>query len=222
MTVVARLRSGIAGAAAFAILGIALVGASGVEAADPACPGGKVKYYRNPMGTPDTSPVPKKDSMNMDYIPVCEDAAGESPGTVTVSVGKVQRLGVRTEEVAERSLSRTVRVFATLQFDERRQFVVAPKFSGWIEKLFVNATGDAVARGQTLFEVYSPELNVLQHEWALAGRGTYASEKLRNLDYPEGELEKLRRGERPRTVAIPSPVAGTVVEKMVVEGARFR
>ena len=62
MTVVARLRSGIAGAAAFAVLGIALAGAPPVRGADPACPGGKVKYYRNPMGTPDTSPVPKKDS----------------------------------------------------------------------------------------------------------------------------------------------------------------
>jgi membrane fusion protein, copper/silver efflux system len=222
MTVVARLRSGIAGAAAFTILGIALAGAPVVEAADPACPGGKVKYYRNPMGTPDTSPVPKKDSMNMDYIPVCEDAAGEAPGTVKVSLDKVQRLGVRTGEVQQRTLSRIVRAYASLQFDERRQYVVAPKYSGWIERLAVNATGDSVQRGQLLFEVYSPELNVLQQEWNLAGRSSYASDKLRNLDYPEAGMEKLRRGERPRTVAIPSPVSGTVTEKMAVEGARFR
>lgn len=222
MTVVARLRSGIAGAAAFAILGIALAGAPRVEAADPACPGGKVKYYRNPMGTPDTSPVPKKDSMNMDYIPVCDDTAGEAPGTVKVSLDKVQRLGVRTAEVQQRTLARTVRAYASLQFDERRQFVVAPKFGGWIEKLAVNATGDSVQRGQLLFEVYSPELNVLQQEWNLAGRSSYASDKLRNLDYPEAGMERLRRGERPRTVAIPSPVTGTVTEKMAVEGARFR
>ena len=222
MTIVASLRTGIAGAAAFAILAVALAGAPDVQAADPACPGGKVKYYRNPMGTPDTSPVPKKDSMNMDYIPVCEDATGEAPGTVKVSPDKVQRLGVRTEEVQQRVLSRTVRAFASLQFDERRQFVVAPKFSGWIEKLAVNATGDSVQRGQVLFEVYSPELNVLQQEWHLAGRGSYASDKLRNLDYPEAELERLKRGERPRTISIPSPVSGTVTEKMAVEGARFR
>jgi Cu(I)/Ag(I) efflux system membrane fusion protein len=74
----------------------------------------------------------------------------------------------------------------------------------------------------TLFEVFSPELNVLQQEWGLAGRSAYATDKLRYLDYPEAAIEKLRRGERPRTVAIPSPVAGTVVEKMAVEGARFR
>jgi Cu(I)/Ag(I) efflux system membrane fusion protein len=115
-----------------------------------------------------------------------------------------------------------VRAYASLQFDERRQYVVAPKYSGWIERLAVNATGDSVQRGQLLFEVYSPELNVLQQEWNLAGRSSYASDKLRNLDYPEAGMEKLRRGERPRTVAIPSPVSGTVTEKMAVEGARFR
>lgn len=220
MKFVAKLRPGIAGAALLAV--IAITGVGGSALADEVCPGGKVKYYRNPMGTPDTSPVPKKDSMNMDYIPVCENQTGDGPGTVKISLDKVQLLGVRSAEVQERALSRSIRTFATVQFDERRQFVVAPKFSGWIENLAVNATGDVVTRGQTLFEVYSPELNVLQQEWNLAGRSAAASDKLRNLDYPEAEVEKLRRGERPRTVSIPSPVAGTVIDKMAVEGARFR
>jgi Cu(I)/Ag(I) efflux system membrane fusion protein len=175
------------------------------------------------MGTPDTSPVPKKDSMNMDYLPVCEDAAGDGPGTVTVSPDKVQRLGVRSEAVSERPLSRTVRAFATLQFDERRQFVVAPKFGGWIEKLYVNATGDVVTVGEKLFDVYSPELNVLQQQWRLGGRSADATDKLRYLAYPETALEKLRQGDPPsRTVTIPSPVAGTVVDKIAIEGMRFQ
>lgn len=214
-------RPGFAGAVLFAMLVLGGA-ASPSQAADPDCKGGKVKYYRNPMGTPDTSPVPKKDSMNMDYIPVCEDEAGDSPGAVKINLDKVQRLGVRSAEVQERALSRIVRAFASLQFDERRQYVVAPKFSGWIEKLLVNATGDPVARGQTLFVVYSPELNVLQQEWHLAGRTGYATDKLRNLDYPEAEMEKLRRGERSRTIAIPSPVTGTVIDKTAVEGTRFQ
>jgi membrane fusion protein, copper/silver efflux system len=186
-----------------------------------ACNGGKVKYYRNPMGAPDTSPVPKKDSMGMDYIPVCEDEASDASGTVKVSLDKVQRIGVRSEEAREQALSRTIRAFALLQFDERRQYVVAPKFGGWIEKLRVNATGDRVNAGQVLFDVYSPELNVLQQEWYLAGRSEYASEKLRNLDYPAPALEELKRGKRFRTIGIPSPVNGTVIEKMAIEGARF-
>jgi Cu(I)/Ag(I) efflux system membrane fusion protein len=197
------------------------------QAASGVCNGKPPKYYRNPMGAPDTSPVPKKDSMNMDYIPVCEDEAGQSLGTVQISLDKVQRLGVRTEEVQERALSRTVRAFASLQYDERKQYVVSPKFGGWIEKLLVNATGDVVKRGQPLFDVYSPELNVLQQEYLLArglqGPQGVADNRLRNLDYPEAEFEKLRRGEKPvRVIAIPSPAAGTVVEKMAVEGMRFQ
>lgn len=63
---------------------------------------------------------------------------------------------------------------------------------------------------------------MLQQEWNLAGRSAAASDKLRNLDYPEAEVERLRRGERPRAVSIPSSVAGTMIDKIAVEGARFR
>src|ERR1041385_3998956 len=132
-------------------LGLAVM-AQPALAADP-CPGGKVKFYRNPMGAPDTSPVPKKDSMNMDYIPVCEEQAGAGAATVTISLDKVQRLGVRSEEVGERELTRNVPPFPSVQFDERKQWVVPPKFGGWIEKLLINAPGDVVSRGQPLFEV---------------------------------------------------------------------
>ena len=189
------------------------------------CSGKPAKLYRNPMGAPDTSPVPKKDSMGMDYIPVCEDeGAPENGNVVKVSLDRVQRLGVRSEFVEERTMARTVRTFASVQYDERRQVVVAPKFGGWIEKLYVNATGDIVKAGQTLFDVYSPELNVLQQEFMLS-RGTQsgAEGRLRNLDYPEAELEKLRRGDRAsRIIGVPAPEAGTVVEKMAVKGMRYQ
>ena len=44
----------------------------------------EVLYYRNPMGLPDTSPVPKKDSMGMDYIPVYADEDADD-GTLSVT-----------------------------------------------------------------------------------------------------------------------------------------
>src|SRR5205814_4010737 len=102
--------------------------------APAAAPGGerKILYYRNPMGLPDTSPVPKKDSMGMDYIPVYADEAGEA-GTVKISPERIQMLGVRTEAVARRSMARTVRAIGTVAADERRIGVVNPKFEGWIE-----------------------------------------------------------------------------------------
>ncbi|HET7157925.1 MAG TPA: efflux RND transporter periplasmic adaptor subunit, partial [Burkholderiales bacterium] len=79
----------------------------------------KILYYRNPMGLADTSPVPKKDAMGMDYIPVYEgdeQAAGEH-AAIKISTDKVQKLGVRTETAALRELTRTVRAVGTLAVD---------------------------------------------------------------------------------------------------------
>ena len=101
--------------------------------------------------------------------------------------------------------------------------MIAPKFGGWIEKLYVNATGDALTVGEKLFDVYSPELNVLQQQWRVARSRARATDKLRYLAYPETALERLRQGEPPsRTVTIPSPVAGTVIDKIAIEGMRFQ
>ena len=206
-----------------AILAAALSLAIPALAAGP-CDGGKVKYYRNPMGAPDVSPTPKKDSMGMDYIPVCEDESrATNDNSIKIDLDRVQRLGVRTETVEERPLVRSVRAFASIQYDERRQTVIAPKFGGWIEKLYVNATGDVVSPGQKLFDVYSPELNVLQQEFVLSHGAGGADGRLRNLDYPAAGLDRLRRGDRaPRTIAVPAPAAGTVVEKTAVEGMRYQ
>src|ERR1700738_2147006 len=66
----------------------------------------KILYYRNPMGLPDTSPVPKKDTMGMDYIPVyADEGSGTVPGTVAISPERIQMLGVRTEAASLRPMA---------------------------------------------------------------------------------------------------------------------
>ena len=123
------------------------------------------------MGLPDTSPVPKKDSMGMDYLPVYADEAGDARGTVRISPGRMQTLGVRTEEVAMRpALTRTMRATGALQFDERRLATVTTKVGGWIEQLAVAATGDPVQRGQVLAEIYAPDLVAAEEEYLVAAR----------------------------------------------------
>jgi hypothetical protein len=129
----------------------------------------KILYYRNPMGLPDTSPVPKKDSMGMDYIPVYADkGSGAVPGTVTISPERIQMLGVRTEAASLRPMAHTVRAVGTVAADERRIGVVNPKFEGWIEQLHVSTTGQTVRRGEPLLEVYSPDLVLAQREYLVA------------------------------------------------------
>jgi len=125
-------------------------------AALPASAKGKILYYRNPMGLPDTSPVPKKDSMGMDYIPVYEGEAGDETGTVKIGLAKVQKLGVQSAPIERRTLGRTIRAVGTVQADERRLYIVNTKFEGWIDKLYINATGETVRRGQPLMKSTPP------------------------------------------------------------------
>ena len=201
----------------------------------------KVLYYRNPMGLPDTSPVPKKDAMGMDYVPVyADEAETASSGIVRISPERVQQIGVRSEPIRRRDLVRPIRAVGTVQFDERRTFVVSTRFEGWIEKLLVNATGETVRRGQPLMQVYSPDLVLAQQEYALLSKSARADgsidgegaatrrllegaeQRLRYLDFPASEMERLKRQAEPRLiVAIPSPVAGTVIEKPALQGMRF-
>ena len=146
------------------------VTASAPAAAPTAKAERKVLYYRNPMGLPDTSPTPKKDTMGMDYIPVYD---GEEPASkeLKISTDKVQKLGVRTEAATMRELAQQVRAAGRVEIDERRLHTVAPKFEGWVERLHVNATGQPVAKGQPLFEVYSPDLVSAQREYIVAAKG---------------------------------------------------
>jgi len=206
----------------------------------------KLLYYRNPMGLPDTSPTPKKDPMGMDYIPVYEgeDEDAGTPGAanqIRISTDKIQKLGVRVEAVSLRTLGKTVRAAGRIEPNERLVHVIAPKFEGYVERLHVNVTGQAVVKGQPLFEVYSPELVSAQREYAIALQGVQAmagagSEaqagmkqlaesslaRLRNWDLsPEQVAGLVKTGEARRTITFRSPVSGIVTEKKAVQGMRF-
>jgi len=206
----------------------------------------KILYYRNPMGLADTSPTPKKDQMGMDYIPVYEgedEGADKQAGSgqVRISTEKIQRLGVKVEAVGRRMLGKTVRAAGRVEPDERRIHVVSPKFEGYVEKLHVNVTGQPVAKGQPLFEVYSPELVSAQREYAIAMQGVQAMSgassearsgmqqlaesslaRLRNWDLSSEQIATLvKTGEARRTVTFRSPVSGIVTEKKAVQGMRF-
>jgi membrane fusion protein, copper/silver efflux system len=191
----------------------------------------KILYYRNPMGLPDTSPVPKKDSMGMDYIPVYADEQDE-PGTVRVSLDKVQRIGVTTEKVEAKTISRAVRGVGTVQHDESLLTIVTVRSDGYIEQLFVNKTGQHVGKGDPLFRFYSPQIQLAQADLVVAVRAhgrdsgvggdlEGAMQKLRNLDVPDARIDEVRKTmTNPRTIDWVSPATGDVIEKNVIEGQR--
>ena len=120
--------------------------------------GARFYFYRNPMGLPDTSPVPKKDPMGMDYIPVYEGDAQEQGGAIKLSVERIQRSGVRTEPAQSLVLMQPVRAVGAVALDERRLTVVSMRSEGYVEDLFVDTTGQTVRKGEPLFRVYSPDI----------------------------------------------------------------
>ena len=195
----------------------------------------KILYYRNPMGLPDTSPVPKKDSMGMDYIAVYEGDEPSDGKTIKVSLDRVQRSGVRTEPVQARVLVRPLRAVGTVAIDERRATIVTMRSDGYVEDLFVNTTGQHVRAGEPLFRVYSSDIQqaisdlLVTKNWsqrgpAEAGSGKSiegAMQRLRNLGLSESRIREIRdSGANPRTIDWPAPADGTVIVKRIINGQR--
>ncbi len=196
--------------------------------------GREILYYRHPMGLPDTSPEPKKDSMGMDYIAVYADEQDDDGTTVKVSLDKIQRSGVKTEKVEMRSLSRAIRGVGTVHHDESRLWIVTVRSDGYVEDLFVNKTGQAVREGEALFRFYSPQIQLAQADLKVSvraqGRAPRAEaardiegamQRLRNLDVPQSRIDEVRETmTNPRTIDWASPATGHVVKKNVIEGQR--
>jgi Cu(I)/Ag(I) efflux system membrane fusion protein len=192
---------------------------------------GKIRYYRNPMGLPDTSPVPKKDSMGMDYLPVYEGEQDDD-SSVKVSAGKLQKAGVQTEAAERRALNTVVRAPGTVQEDERRKSVVSLRFEGFIDSVENVTTGSHVHKGQRLMRIYGPNLSSAAAEYLSAlnaspnaGIGNQALKgarrRLENLDAPEkfiADIERTR--EIPAYVSWPAPQDGEIVERAAVNGMR--
>ena len=180
----------------------------------------KVLYYRNPMGLPDTSPVPKKDSMGMDYIPVYE---GEDEGgnVVKVSPGKIQRTGVRTETVERRVVSRPVRVPGTVTLDERRVTVVATRSDAYVDHVENVTTGDRVRKGQPLVHIYSPEINAAAAQLIANPGFDGARRRLQNLNVAEAVIDEMERTRKvPMAITWTAPRDGVVLERTAVEGMK--
>jgi Cu(I)/Ag(I) efflux system membrane fusion protein len=199
-------------------------GASSKEGAQPAKR--KIKYWVAPMNPNYRSDKPGKSPMGMDLVPVYEEEGSEA-GEIKIDPIVMQDIGVRVAPVERRDLWRRVRTVGTVIPAEDELSVVNLRFSGWIERLYVNQTGVRVKRGQPLFEVYSPELVSAEQEYLVALRTTGAGsalakstrERLRLFGLGTGPIAELERTRAPRSeLTVTSPRTGYVLHKSVVEG----
>lgn len=185
---------------------------------------GRILYYRNPMGLPDTSKAPKKDSMGMDYIPVYEGEQSDA-STVKVSLGKLQRTGVKTATAEMASISRKVRVPGAVALDERLVSVVSMRTESFVDDVASVTTGDHIGKGEKLFRFYSREIATAASEYA-AGRGDARGNddagpalRLKNLGVSQEVIDGIARTRQvPESMSYTAPRDGIVLERAATTG----
>ncbi len=206
-----------------------------------------IDYYHCGMHPQITSDKPGKCPIcGMDLTPVYKSNTmndSMSKGMVSIDPAMVQNIGVKTEIVSKRKLTHTIRTIGRVDYDETKQSVITTKFSGYVEKLYVDYTGKSVQQGQPLFEIYSPELVAAQQEYlqamrygktmqsandsALSGGANdllqSSKRKLLYWDISPAQIRELEQtGNIKKTLTIYSPFSGIVVEKNVVEGMQIQ
>jgi Cu(I)/Ag(I) efflux system membrane fusion protein len=162
------------------------------------------------------------------------DAAGTNvaaSGAIAIDPVTIQNMNLRTTEITRGPLRKTIRTVGVIDYNETAVAEVTTKFRGWIEKLYVDATGQLVHRGEPMFEVYSPELYSAEVEYTLALKQTdtydadaanlreTAASKLKFYDISEAQIRDLEKTRVPlKTLQVGAPMDGFVTEKMVVQG----
>jgi len=206
------------------------------ESETPSAGQKKILFWVDPMHPAYKSDKPgKAPDCGMELVPVYADGAGPATSTVTgyanvkLTSDRQQLIGVQTGMTEMRWLGRSVRTVGRVAVDETRLYKITTKFDGYIEKLYVNVTGQQIRKGQPLFSVYSPDLLATQQEYLLALRVAKqfpallaaARQRLLLWDVTPVEIRELERtGAARKSVTIYSPASGYVLNKIAVEGAR--
>lgn len=202
----------------------------------------KILYWRAPMDPTEIYDKPGKSKMGMDLVPVYEGEEAGGAGRITIDGSLQQNMNLKTANVERRDISRVVRAYGKVMYAEDKEFAVNTKISGWIEKLYVNTTGQKVRKDQPLLEIYSPELVSTQEEYLLALKNyeklssspyesirkgaekmvTLARDRLEYWDISKAEIDRIETtGKSRRTILLKSQITGIVTHKAVVEGDKI-
>jgi Cu(I)/Ag(I) efflux system membrane fusion protein/cobalt-zinc-cadmium efflux system membrane fusion protein len=199
----------------------------------------EILYWVAPMNPNEIYDEPGKSKMGMDLVPVYADESSQA-GVVTIDPTVQQNMNVKLTTIEKRALNPAIITNAVFTIDERKEFQINARVSGWIEKLLVNYTGQKVSKGDKLLEIYSPELVSAQQEYltalkyknkvtstSLSSSGDELIEnayrKLTLLNFTPAEIMKLENSGKVRTtIPLYSPVDGTVLMKNVVQGEKIQ
>ncbi|ELH3004444.1 efflux RND transporter periplasmic adaptor subunit [Vibrio vulnificus] len=185
-------------------------------------------YWVAPMDPNYKRDKPGKSPMGMDLIPVYADdlaGANDKPGTVKIDPSVENNLGVKTAAVELAKLSPRIETVGYIAFDESQLWQTNVRVSGWVEKLYINAVGEQVKKGDVLFTLYSPELVKAQEELLNAKRTGRdglvkgATERLLSLGVDREQINQvIRRGKASQTIEIKALANGVIASLNIREG----
>jgi Cu(I)/Ag(I) efflux system membrane fusion protein/cobalt-zinc-cadmium efflux system membrane fusion protein len=153
---------------------------------------------------------------------------------VQLSPQKLQSIGVRTSEAGHKIVADEIRATGNVAVDETRLAYVQTRFSGYIQKVFADATYQYVRKGQPLFTIYSPDLVATEREYLVAKQNLQqvaqttvsgvaasaaslldaAAERLKQWGVPPREIERLQStGQVQQEIEVYSPVSGFITER---------
>lgn len=148
---------------------------------------------------------------------------------IEIEQAQLDAIGVRVERVQLQTISEPIRTVAAVVPDESRISHVHTRVSGWIERLYVNTTGERVRMGQPLAGIFSQELLSSQTEYLAARRAAVvgprsavvegARSRLRVLGMTDGEIRAVEEAAQPRRlVTVTAPRAGVVLHRGISVG----
>ena len=192
----------------------------------------KVLYYRDPQ---QPTYVAQKPGLNPEtgntLEPVYERNADVSipAGAITISPERQQTIGVKFATVDIGGATRSIRTVGTVAVDETRVGHVHTRIDGWIEKVFVDFTGDVVTKGEPMLTIYSPEMLASQEELLLSARAKdvmpslfdAARRRLQLWDLSEDQIQQvLRTGQPIQSITVHAPMGGFVTERKAFPNQR--
>jgi RND family efflux transporter MFP subunit len=204
----------------------------------PAPAAGTVLYYRDPKAPTYTATAAGVNPETGNTLePVYADSGAvpaRPPGTVRIPIERQQLAGVTFATVVATDVGRTLRTVGKVGYDETRVQHVHPRVDGWVEKVFVDFTGDLVKQGQPMLTLYSPEMLASQEELLLARRARdtmrnnplasaaaqgeslfrAARQRLVQWNLSEAQIDEiLETGQPIRNTTLHAPAAGFVLER---------
>lgn len=188
----------------------------------------KPLYWVAPMDANYQRDKPGLSPMGMELVPVYGEQASaksEQAGTVTIDSSVENNLGVKVEQVSKESLSPRIETVGYIAFDQSQLWQTNVRVSGWVDKLYINAVGERVKKGDVLFTFYSPDLVKAQQDLINAfqsgrsGLVNSAKERLTSLGVDSEQIKQIIKAQKTtQNIAVKANADGVIASLNIREG----